>query len=52
MSALIEYGLGEAMADKLVEAGIGTIEKLGGMTPEELQEIPGNRSGDGGEYSR
>ena len=41
VSVLIEYGLSESMAEKLVEAGVGTIEKLGGMTPEELQEIPG-----------
>jgi N utilization substance protein A len=41
VSMLIEYGLTESMAEKLVEAGVGTIEKLGGMTPEELQEIPG-----------
>jgi N utilization substance protein A len=41
LSVLIEYGLSESMAEKLVEAGVGTIEKLGGMTPEELQEIPG-----------
>jgi N utilization substance protein A len=41
LSVLIEYGLSESMAEKLAEAGVGTIEKLGGMTPEELQEIPG-----------
>ena len=29
------------MVGKLVEAGVGTIEKLGGMTPEELEAIPG-----------
>jgi N utilization substance protein A len=26
---------------KLAEAGIGTVEKLGSMTPEQLEEIPG-----------
>ena len=41
VSVLIEYGLAESMAGKLVEAGIGTIEKLGSMTPEELEEIQG-----------
>jgi N utilization substance protein A len=41
ISALIDYGLGEDLAQKLVEAGVGTIDKLGGMTPEQLQEIPG-----------
>jgi N utilization substance protein A len=41
VSALIAYGLGEELAGRLAEAGVGTIEKLGGMTPEQLQEIPG-----------
>ncbi len=41
VSVLIDYGLSEALAEKLVEAGVGTVERLGGMTPEELQEIPG-----------
>jgi transcription termination/antitermination protein NusA len=41
VSVLIEYGLPEIVAAKLVEAGVGTIEKLGGMTPEELEAIPG-----------
>jgi len=41
VSVLIEYGLGETLAQRLVEAGVGTIEKLGGMTPEQLQEIAG-----------
>ena len=31
-----------------MEAGVGTIEKLGGMTPEELEAIPGIRQGIGG----
>ena len=41
VSVLIDYGLGENVAEKLVEAGVGTIEKLGSMTPEELEAIPG-----------
>ncbi len=40
VSVLIDYGLGEEAAEKLLAAGIGTIEKLGGMTPEEIEEIP------------
>src|SRR3569832_1702376 len=40
-SVLIDYGVSEAVADALVAADIGTIEKLGGMTPEELEAIPG-----------
>ena len=41
VSVLIDYGLAEKVVEKLLEAGIGTIEKLGGMTPEELEAIPG-----------
>ncbi len=41
LSILIEYGLPEYIADKLVGGGIGTVEKLGDMTPEQLEEIPG-----------
>ena len=41
VSTLIEYGLETAIVEKLIEAGVGTVEKLGGMTPEELEEIRG-----------
>jgi N utilization substance protein A len=41
VSVLIDYGLGEGVVEKLVEAGVGAIEKLGGMTPEELEAISG-----------
>jgi N utilization substance protein A len=41
VSVLIDYGLAENLAEKLVEAGISTVEKLGNMTPEQLEEIPG-----------
>ncbi len=41
VSALVDYGVEEATAAKLVEAGIATIEALGSMTPEQLEEIPG-----------
>jgi len=41
VSVLIDYGLPETVAGNLVDAGVGTIEKLGGMTPEELEAIPG-----------
>jgi N utilization substance protein A len=34
-------GIGEKTVQKLVEHGISTVEKLGEMTPEQLQEIPG-----------
>jgi N utilization substance protein A len=41
LSILIEYGLPEHIADKLAGGGVGTVEKLGDMTPEQLEEIPG-----------
>jgi N utilization substance protein A len=41
VSVLIEFGLPEAIAEALVGADIGTIEKLGAMTPEQLEEIQG-----------
>ncbi len=41
VSALIDQGLPEDIVDKLNEGGIGTVEKLGSMTPEELEQIPG-----------
>jgi N utilization substance protein A len=41
VSTLIDYGLDRELADKLTAAGISTIEQLGSMTPEQLQEIPG-----------
>jgi N utilization substance protein A len=41
VSVLLDYGLAESIAERLVEAGIGTIEKLGSMTPEQIEEIQG-----------
>jgi transcription termination/antitermination protein NusA len=41
VSALIEFGLSERITGKLVEAGIGTVEQLGAMTPEDLEAVPG-----------
>ena len=41
VSVLIDFGLGEKLAEKLVESGVGTVEKLGSMTPEDLEEIQG-----------
>jgi N utilization substance protein A len=41
VSVLIDFGLGENLAEKLVESGIGTVEKLGSMTPEDLEAIQG-----------
>jgi len=41
VSVLMDHGLGEKMVAKLIEAGVATVEKLGAMTPEELEEVPG-----------
>src|SRR5215813_4181852 len=41
VSVLIDYGLGEKIAAQLFESGVTTVEKLGSMTPEQLEEIPG-----------
>jgi N utilization substance protein A len=41
VSALIDYGLAEATVDALVKGDIGTVEKLGNMTPEQLEALEG-----------
>src|SRR4029077_2498693 len=41
VSVLAEYGLDEKILEKLLETGVGTIERLGSMTPEQLEEIQG-----------
>ena len=41
VSVLIDYGLGEKLAELLVESGVSTVEKLGAMTPEDLEAIQG-----------
>src|SRR5580658_8098339 len=41
VSALIEHGLAEATVDALVKGDIGTVEKVGSMTPEQLEAIEG-----------
>ena len=40
VSVLVDYGLPDKLLETLLETGVGTIEKLGGMTPEQLEEIP------------
>ena len=40
VSVLIDHGLPEDVIEKLVGADIGTVERLGSMTPEELEAIP------------
>ena len=41
VSVLIDYGLAESTVDALVQGDIGTVEKVGSMTPEDLEAIPG-----------
>jgi N utilization substance protein A len=41
ISVLIDLGLAENIVEKLIESSVGTVEKLGSMTPEELEAIPG-----------
>ncbi len=40
VSVLLDHGLDEQIVEKLISAGIGTVERLGSMTPEELETIP------------
>ena len=41
VSSLIDYGLAESTVDALVKGDIGTVEKVGSMTPEQLESIEG-----------
>ena len=41
VSVLLDHGLDEEIVQKLVAADIGTVERLGAMTPEQFQSIPG-----------
>jgi N utilization substance protein A len=41
VSVLIDYGVPESVVERLIEAGVGTIERLGGMTPEQIEDIQG-----------
>jgi len=41
LSALLEHGLSELVLEKLLAAGVGSVEKLGAMTPEELLVLEG-----------
>ncbi|MCS7025402.1 MAG: transcription termination factor NusA [Bryobacteraceae bacterium] len=38
VSVLLEHGLSESIAAKLLDAGVSTVERLGAMTPEELEQ--------------
>jgi transcription termination/antitermination protein NusA len=41
VSVLIDYSLREDIVERLIEGGVGTVEKLGSMTPEELELLQG-----------
>jgi N utilization substance protein A len=41
VSVLVDHGVTDVVVGKLMEAGVTTVEKLGAMTPEMLEEIPG-----------
>ena len=41
VSVLMDHGLTNDVAERLIAANIATVEQLGSMTPEELQEIQG-----------
>jgi N utilization substance protein A len=41
VSVLVDQGLPELTIETLIAAGVTTVEHLGEMTPEQLQEIPG-----------
>ena len=41
VSVLMDHGLEESIVELLQQGGVGTIEKLGNMTPEELDILPG-----------
>jgi N utilization substance protein A len=41
VSVLVDHGLPESVLDKLMSGGITTVERLGSMTPEELEALEG-----------
>ena len=41
VSVLVDHGLTDEIAEKLLAGGVTTVEKLGAMTPEQLEEVPG-----------
>jgi N utilization substance protein A len=41
IAVLLDYGLPEPIVDKLIAGGVPTVERLGNMTPEDLEAIPG-----------
>ena len=41
LSILGDFGLPDKIIERLFEAGIGTVERLGAMTPDEIMQLPG-----------
>src|SRR5271168_383688 len=41
VSILIDHGLADNIVQKLIDGGVGTVESLGSMTPEDLEVLPG-----------
>src|ERR1700681_2327284 len=41
VAVLIDHGITDKIVEKLMEGGVSTVEKLGSMTPEELEVMPG-----------
>jgi transcription termination/antitermination protein NusA len=41
VSVLIDHGLSDKIVERLLEGGVATVERLGSMTPEQLEEIQG-----------
>jgi N utilization substance protein A len=41
VSVLVDHGLTDEIVGKLMEGGVTTVEKLGNMTPEQLEELAG-----------
>jgi N utilization substance protein A len=41
VSVLADHGISDKVIEKLIESGVGTVEQLGAMTPEQLEEIQG-----------
>jgi len=41
VSTLMDFGLQQNMVERLIEGGVATVDRLGSMTPEQIEEIPG-----------
>jgi N utilization substance protein A len=41
VAVLLDHGLTEDITEALITGGVATVEKLGAMTPEQLEAVPG-----------